>query len=34
MDVMNKKENLILEIDNMKIQARMERWPASQSIQE
>ena len=32
--VMNKKENLILEIDNMKIQAGMERWPTSQSIQE
>ena len=32
--LMNKKENLILEIDNMRVQARMERWPASQSIQE
>ena len=31
---MNRTENLTLEIDNMKIQAGMDRWPASKSIQE
>ena len=31
---MNRRENITLEIENMKIQAGMDRWPASQSIQE